>query len=228
MAGTRGVLVALAAVGLAAAAAYFNPTSDAQRRVPVPPAPVAAPAVAYDRGLYKHWTDVDRDCQDTRQEVLIAESVRPVTLDARRCKVVSGEWHDPYTGRVFTNPADLDIDHMVPLAEAHASGGDAWPTDRRQAYANDLSDPNTLVAVSASANRSKGDKDPAKWMPANVAFRCTYVRVWAEVKLRWSMGMDAAERQAVAGMLHDCDDTPLVASISNAPAPPRPRLREGG
>ena len=139
----------------------------------------------YKRSLYKHWVDADRDCQDTRQEVLIAESTVPVKLDARGCKVLKGQWFDPYTGKVFTNPKVLDIDHFVPLAEVHRSGGNRWSAAKRQAYANDLSSLDTLIAVSAGANRSKGDKDPAKWMPDNEAFHCQYVQTWVAIKVRW-------------------------------------------
>jgi hypothetical protein len=135
----------------------------------------AAHADPYKRSLYKHWIDADHDCQDTRTEVLIAESVIAVTLDARGCKVLRGKWNDPYTGRTFANPRLLDVDHLVPLGEVHVSGGDRWSPQRRQDYANNLSDPNTLIAVSLSANRSKGDRDPAKWLPTNVSFRCIYV-----------------------------------------------------
>ena len=81
--------------------------------------------------------DIDGDCQNTRHEVLIAESVIPVVLDERGCKVISGQWHDPFTGNTYTDPSDLDIDHMVPLKEAHVSGGYAWSSARREQYAND-------------------------------------------------------------------------------------------
>ena len=121
---------------------------------------------AYNRKLYGGWIDQDGDCQNTRHEVLIAESTVPVTLDAKGCRVVSGRWHDPYTGRVFTDPRRLDIDHFIPLAEVHRSGGHAWTPAQRRQYANDLFHPDTLIAVSASANRSKGDRDPRPLAPA--------------------------------------------------------------
>ena len=77
----------------------------------------------YDRDDWDHWNDADRDCQDTRQEVLIAESsVSVVYTDDRKCRVASGSWTDPYTGDVAEDPSKLDVDHMVPLANAHASG----------------------------------------------------------------------------------------------------------
>ncbi|WP_354081769.1 hypothetical protein [Constrictibacter sp. MBR-5] len=123
-----------------------------------------SPALAaepYDRALYRHWIDADGDCQDTREEVLIAESLVVVQLDQPGCKVLVGLWVCPYTGSVVTDRRQIDIDHMVPLAEAHASGADIWDEERRQAYANDLDKPDSLVAVLAGANRSKGP-DPIR------------------------------------------------------------------
>lgn len=160
--------------------------------------------VAYDRNLYGGWIDADKDCQDTRQEVLIAESLVPVTLGARGCKVVAGRWFDPFTGRYFINPRKLDIDHFVPLAEVHRSGGTDWAPGKRVQYANDLADPKTLIAVSASANRSKGAKDPADWLPPNPEFHCEYVRLWIAIKGHWGLGMDAREEAAVRAVLNGC------------------------
>jgi hypothetical protein len=181
----------------------------AARSAPGVPAALAptdgsAAAVPYSRDLYGGWIDADGDCQDTRQEVLIAESVVPVQLDAAGCRVVSGRWMDPYTGREITNPRELDIDHLVPLAEAHRSGGDAWTPERRRAYANHLAHAEHLIAVTAGANRSKGDKDPASWLPANAAYRCEYVRDWVLVKLRWGLRADDAELAAIDGVLRAC------------------------
>ena len=77
----------------------------------------------YDRHDWKHWTDADGDCQDARQEVLVAESrSAPGFRSDRKCRVKSGEWLSPYSNTVVTDPGKLDIDHMVPLGNAHASG----------------------------------------------------------------------------------------------------------
>lgn len=174
-----------------------------------PRAPRSASAsgsrIAYDRTLYGGWIDWDGDCQDTRQEVLIAESLEPVKLDAKRCRVVSGKWYDPFTDRYYTDPRKLDIDHFVPLKEVHRSGGSSWGTAQKRAYANDLSDPKTLIAVSASANRSKKDKDPANWLPPNSAFHCEYVKTWVEIKKEWGLEMDAAEAAKVKELLTGCN-----------------------
>jgi len=166
--------------------------------------PKSAQDAAYERELYGGWIDEDGDCQDTRQEVLIQESRRPVELDAKGCRVLRGEWLDPYTGRVFTNPSELDIDHFVPLAEVHRSRGASWSSERRRAYANDLANAETLIAVSKSANRSKGDKDPAQWLPPNQAYRCVYVRTWVRIKELWGLAADLAEERKVSEILSRC------------------------
>jgi hypothetical protein len=159
--------------------------------------------VPYDRSLYKHWIDADDDCQNTRQEVLIAESLVPATLDARGCSVVAGLWFDPYVAQIFNNPSDLDVDHFIPLAEVHRSGGDRWTPERRQEYANDL-DSSTLIAVSAAANRSKSDEGPDKWMPLNREFRCLYVATWVQVKRKWELAIDAGEQAAINEVIASC------------------------
>lgn len=153
----------------------------------------------------KRWLDADHDCQSTRIEVLIAESTTPVVLDERGCRVVSGTWVDPYTGGTYTNPHELDIDHLVPLANAHAAGGWQWDSAKREAYANDLDDPNTLQAVGASVNRAKGDRAPDEWLPPDPARRCTYVNQWTEVKSRWGLSMTQPETTAI---LRACSEAP--------------------
>ena len=205
LAGQTFASQAAARQAMASAGATTQPSPEADRPAPVStPTASNAPAVPYDRDLYPTWRDEDGDCQDARQEVLIAESFEPPEMDDRGCRVVSGRWLDPYTGQIFTNPSDLDIDHMVPLAEAHRSGAATWTAEQRQNYANDLFHVDTLIAVSASANRSKGDRDPALWLPPNESYDCEYVRKWVVVKATWGLTMDAEEASAVADVLRGC------------------------
>ena len=145
------------------------------------------------------------DCQNTRHEVLIAESLGPVKLNPSGCRVIAGQWHDPFTGQTFTDPSKLDIDHLVPLSEAHRSGASLWDAKKRERFANDLSHPEALIAVSASANRSKGDKDPANWLPPNKSYHCEYVASWVAVKESWGLMMDAAEEKHVRAILAACE-----------------------
>ncbi|HYG84875.1 MAG TPA: DUF1524 domain-containing protein [Azospirillum sp.] len=165
---------------------------------------VAEKQRGYRREEWSHWLDLNGNCRDTRNEVLIRDSLSPVQLSSDGCHVLHGRWRDPYTGEEFRNPHDMDIDHRVPLDEAHDSGGHAWDRDRRAAYANDLSDRRTLVTVSAVSNRAKGAKGPDAWLPPDRTQLCRYVADWVAVKLRWQLAMDRPERAAVDTVLAGC------------------------
>lgn len=169
------------------------------------PTPTPTPTSSippYNRDDYlTNWLDIDGDCQDTRNEVLIIESVIPVILDFAGCRVLSGLWLDPYTALTFTNPSDLDIDHLVPLNEAHNSGAAFWSSSQKRAFANDLLNAHALIAVQASANRSKGSSDPAQWLPSNINYRCDYVRNWVDIKTHYGLTIDNGEKLAIESVL---------------------------
>lgn len=155
---------------------------------------------SYDRSLFQHWIDADGDGCDTREEVLIAESTVPVQMGSG-CTVTSGRWDSWYDGASWTLPSDVDVDHFVPLGEAWRSGADTWTADERRSYANDLGLDVGLEAVTDNVNQSKGDRDPAEWMPPQAGVECRYVSDWVVVKYRWDLSMDTTERDALAGML---------------------------
>ena len=160
----------------------------------------------YQRELFKLWVDADHDGCDTREEVLIAESRSRAQVDPYGCKVIEGDWFSSYDGLMFTDPAELDIDHMVPLAEAWDSGASAWDGDRRQAFANDLDRPQSLRAVSASSNRSKSDLDPGQWKPTRDAAWCEYANDWVTVKKAWDLTADQNEVDDLRVMLRTCQE----------------------
>ncbi len=161
----------------------------------------------YDRDDWKHWTDEDGDCQDARQEVLIVESLEPVEFETdRQCRVESGRWWAPHLGHHLGNPGHIDVDHHVPLKNAHLSGGWAWEAERKEEYANHLEDPDHLVAISSRHNRSKGARGPEEWAPADNDLWCQYSTDWTEIKQRWRLTMTPVESAIVMDMLGTCED----------------------
>lgn len=157
----------------------------------------------YDRDLFRHWTDEDGDSCDTRQEVLIRDSRSTPQIDPYRCKVIAGNWYSPYDGAVWEDPSDVDIDHVVALKEAWDSGAWQWSSEKRRAFANDLSDSRSLMAVTDSVNQSKGDRDPSQWMPPRRDYRCSYISLWLSVKARWSLAVDQSEAGMIRALLAD-------------------------
>lgn len=152
----------------------------------------AEQGAGYDRDLFRHWIDADGDGCNTRREVLIAEAkVKPsVTGD---CDLIGGEWYSVYDQVTTNDPSDFDIDHFIPLKEAWDSGAYAWSSAKRKEFANDLGFGGSLIAVTASSNRSKSDRDPADWLPPNTGYRCRYITNWVKVKIRWGLTVDNAE-----------------------------------
>jgi hypothetical protein len=166
----------------------------------------------YSRKSWKHWVDANKDGQDTRQEVLIAESLIYPQLSSDSKKVIAGKWHDLYTNTIFTNPSDLDIDHLVPLGEAHRSGGCRWTEDEKKQFANFIMHEEELIAVSKTANREKGQKDPTQWLPKNEAYRCEYASNWIVIKARWDLWVDKAEQQTLQGLIEtNCVDEVVIS-----------------
>ena len=174
------------------------------------------PTADYDRDDWGSWADADGDCINTRHEVLILESLVEVEMDPSGCKVVSGQWFGRFSGTYFSDPSLIDIDHFVPLANAHASGGWAWSPPDKRIYYNDLSDPSHLIAVSRSANRSKGSRGPDEWMPPNPNYRCPYAQTWVNIKVRWGLAVTGSEMAALQSILPTCDD---VLSSTMPPTP---------
>ena len=156
----------------------------------------------YYRSKFPHWVDNNGDGCDTRQAVLISESrVRAGRTDT--CTVTSGRWASLYDGERWHNPSSVDIDHVVALREAWVSGAHNWTRDTRRRYANDLQWKHSLRAVTDNVNSSKGDRDPAEWLPSEA--RCQYAINWVQVKYRWRLKADRAELRTLGRLLDsDC------------------------
>ncbi|GGM50281.1 hypothetical protein GCM10012275_21420 [Longimycelium tulufanense] len=158
----------------------------------------------YSRERFKHWTSHGENC-DTRETVLKREG-KDVRTD-RACKAVSGSWVSAYDGETFDKAGDLDIDHIVPLANAWRTGADRWDDEKRTQFANDLTIPQ-LVAVSAKSNRAKGDQDPSQWKPPARSYWCTYATDWVKVKSTYGLFVTEEEKQALRDMLDTCPTDP--------------------
>ena len=167
----------------------------------------------YVRELFPHWKDLDGDSCDTREEVLIRDSLTKVQVDPFGCEVVAGDWLSPYDGARWSDKSNIDIDHVVALKEAWDSGAWAWTTAQRTLYANDLSDARTLLAVTDSVNQSKSDKDPSNWLPPLASYHCTYISDWVAIKARWKLSMDQSDYGRVKKLVDSCAGTPVVTSI---------------
>uniref|UniRef100_UPI003F498340 HNH endonuclease family protein n=1 Tax=Streptomyces achromogenes TaxID=67255 RepID=UPI003F498340 len=221
---TAALAAALAAL-LAPATAHAAPTTATAGRaagravtLPVREALAALPVrdedrTGYERTKFKHWVDADKDGCTTRAEVLKAEAII-APEQGTRCTLTGGEWYSPYDDRYIQGPRGLDIDHLVPLAEAWDSGASTWSPAEREAYANDLGDERALIAVSATSNRSKADQDPATWLPPATSYRCQYATDWVADKTRWGLNIDTSEEAALSEVLSHCPNTPVTVTLA--------------
>ena len=197
--------IGLAAIGLTATSQTAEATTStisARSLLSRIPNASESGASSYVRTKFTYPIDANKDCQDTRAEVLLQETKAPVAYTKEsHCVVKTGRWYSYYDGVYVTSASGVQIDHLVPLEQAWVSGARTWTAAQRTQYANDLTFGSTLVAVTARTNLSKGDRDPAHWLPPRAAARCTYAIQWVDVKYRWRLTMDSAERAALANIL---------------------------
>jgi Protein of unknown function (DUF1524) len=189
-----------------------TPSAEAARRqlseLAVRPAGSMA---GYSREEFPHWSDAeehgwrlpsgtpDPGSCDARDAALIRDGKGERIGEF--CDVVSGRWFDPYGGQVYTDPADIDIDHIVPLANAWRSGASSWDTAKRESFANV---PRDLLSVDDGLNQSKGDKGPEAWKPPREAHWCAYSKRWIGIKHYWKLSITSAEKPALEQMLGTC------------------------
>jgi hypothetical protein len=181
-----------------------------------------APMTGYARARFgESWTDDNDDLWgrngcDTRDDIL-RRDLRDIVLRPGGCKVASGTLRDPYTGTSvgFTRgqgtSALIQIDHVVPLADAWQTGAQGWSARDRQDFAND---PLELLATEAAINEAKGAGDAATWLPPDKSFRCAYAARMVAIKLRWRLWVTQAERDALARILQGCRGIGLPTDAS--------------
>jgi Protein of unknown function (DUF1524) len=176
------------------------PTSEAVAMLNALPVQAEGTLDGYSRDLFPHWITQSGTC-NTREVVLQRDGV-DVSVDGA-CQPTSGSWYSVYDAIWVNESSDIDIDHIVALAEAWRSGADSWSTSQRQEFANDLTHAQ-LIAVSQSSNASKGDSDPSEWMPPNTNTWCIYAREWVWVKSVYDLAVDTAEKSALSSTLAGC------------------------
>jgi len=164
-----------------------------------------APKTGYSRAQFPHWSDLDRNGCDSRNEILKRDLTQIVfKVGTKDCKVLSGVLQDPFSNKVLnftTAKSVVDIDHLVALSNAWQTGAAYFDKNIRTQIAND---PINLLAVDAKLNRQKGDGDAATWLPPNKSFRCEYVSRQVAVKAKYSLWVTDAEKAAIVRVLSNC------------------------
>jgi hypothetical protein len=195
------------------------PALQALQRLPVKG---RAPLTGYDRDLFgPAWTDDNDDplghngC-DTRNDILRRDLTHTVIeAGTQGCVVLTGTLADPYGGttihfvRGVTTSTEVQIDHVVALADAWQTGAQRWSPQRLRDFAND---PLELLAVDGPLNEGKGDGDAATWLPPDKAERCDYVARQIAVKATWDLWVKPAERDAMTRILQGCPGQRLPRS----------------
>ncbi len=164
-----------------------------------------APKTGYSRAAFTHWSDLNRDGCDSRNEILKRDLTQIIfKTGTRDCKVISGQLLDPFSGKTLifsSSKSTVDIDHLVSLSNAWQTGAAYLDKKTRESLAND---PLNLLAVDAKLNRQKGDGDAATWLPPLKSFRCEYVAIQVAVKAKYLLWVTSAEREAIIKVLDNC------------------------
>lgn len=205
-----GLLLGGIAVPAEAATYYSATLRTAARALPV----AAENNAGYDRTRYfGSWLDTNRDCQNTRAEVLLQEArVAATYTTSRRCTVRTARWLTSWDNRTHYSASAVEIDHTVPVHEAWGSGARYWSQARRVAFYNDMGDSRSLNAQTAALNSAKQARGPESWMPPTN--RCAYIAQWIAVKIRWSLRVDSAEKAALIRYADSCPN--VKVSVTRA------------
>lgn len=151
----------------------------------------------YNRKTWGSWT-ISGGCSTREQQ--LKKYGTEIKTD-KKCTVISGKWTSLYDNFRILSPAQMQVDHIVPLKEAEESGARGWSPDRKNKFYNDKEN---LIAVSGTSNQSKSDRDPAEWLPTNKAYVCEYVDDYVEVKEAYDLAFDSTEASVIQNILKDC------------------------
>lgn len=211
---TAASTLAIALIAVSGAApADAGTTYSAPLRTAVKSLVVAAESNSgYDRDRYfGQWIDANKDCQNSRHEVLLQETrVTATYTSSRRCSVKYGKWVTTWDNKIHTSATTVQIDHTVPVHEAWGSGAKKWTQAKRVAFYNDISDKRTLNAQTSALNSSKGARGPEQWLPPKN--RCAYVTSWVAVKKRWGLTVDTTEKAALTRLAAGCPNVTVTVA----------------
>ena len=176
----------LCALVLATVAVVPFPTPRSLIDVPVNPHPRRT-VLGYERSFFGDGWGTQRSGCTTREAVMAsAWEVESCVVPYRQWDMSSTEpFTDPYTDELL-DPADVEIDHIIPLRAAWDAGAHAWPEDKRLAFAND---PLNLVVTSRTANQAKSDSLPSEWLPPDTKVRCSYSRRIAAIARSYDLAL---------------------------------------
>ena len=164
-----------------------------------------APKTGYSRAQFPHWSDLDRNGCDSRNDTLKRDLIKIVfKAGSRDCKVIAGVLTDPFSSKSLTfssNKSTVDIDHVVSLSNAWQTGAAYFDKSIRTQIAND---PLNLIATDAKLNRQKGDGDAATWLPPYKPYRCEYVARQIAIKAKYSLWVTEPEKNAMSKILESC------------------------
>lgn len=127
-----------------------------------------------------------------------------------KCEILQGMWKDPYNGKTYSynlpegtpmNIRNLEIEHIVPLANAYVSGANEWTDNTFKTFAHDV---NNLIVVNGSDNSAKSDSGPEKWIPSNTAYYCEYATSWIQTKTEYELSVTVQEKSALENLLTNC------------------------
>lgn len=160
---------------------------------------------AYNRKAdYGDWQDYDNDCQNTRAEILISQSLYPVKFTRKdNCYVKSGKWIDYYTGKVYTNAKDVDIDHVISLSQHYNAVGSTLTYEQRVKYANEKTH---LVITNSNLNKSKSDKDLSEFIAkVPTQNRCKYIKNYKRIANANHINLDESDMEIINNN-KDCNE----------------------
>ena len=169
-----------------------------------------AAKTGYTRAQFTHWSDLDRNGCDARNDTLKRDLTEVIyKAGTRDCKVIAGLLLDPFSGKVITfssTKSNIDIDHVVALSNAWQTGAAYFDKTKRAAIAND---PLNLIAVDAKLNRQKSDGDAATWLPPLKNYRCDYVARQIAVKAKYGLWVTQPEKSSIINLLEMCEGQKL-------------------